>query len=158
MNAAELTAALNTVEQDHQLVLDKVQALKDTASHVLNPRAADPHQLLDRLREFNKFFATQFASHLDEEETTLFPLLERQQPGGAELVARLRREHTDLRRKHEEFDNCLQIAFEVEDELPPMVLRDVLTYGWELWELLDTHAHDETRAFHQCLAAALTDQ
>jgi len=157
MNATQLLAALNTVEQDHQLVLDKVQALKDAVSYLLSPEAADPRPLLDRLREFNKFFATQFASHLDEEETTLFPLLEMCQPGGVELVARLRNEHDVLRRRQEEFDGCLQVAFELEENLPRAVLRDVLTYGWALWELLDNHAHIETVAVHQCLAQALAD-
>ena len=36
-----------------------------------------------------------------------------------------------------------------------MVLRDLLAYGWELWELLDNHAHAETQAVHQCVAQSL---
>jgi hypothetical protein len=32
MNAADLLPALNTIEQDHRLVLDRMRALKETAS------------------------------------------------------------------------------------------------------------------------------
>jgi hypothetical protein len=32
MNATEVMAALNTVEQDHRLVLDRMQALKETVN------------------------------------------------------------------------------------------------------------------------------
>ena len=40
MNATELVAALNTVEQDHRLVLDKVQALKEAVCCLVDPEGA----------------------------------------------------------------------------------------------------------------------
>jgi len=49
----------------------------------------------------------------------------------------------------------LHIADELKDKLPDMVLWDLVTYGWGLWDLLDTHAHAETRAVHQCIARTL---
>jgi hemerythrin-like domain-containing protein len=153
MNAAQFKAALDTVEQDHQAALDNIQALKETVTLLLDPE--DPSQVLDRLREVHAYFATQFESHLDEEETTLFPLLERYRPEGPELVARLRREHEELRRKRNELGDCLEVADGLEGGPPPMVLLDVLAYGWDLWELLDNHAHVESRALHECLAQSL---
>ena len=153
MNAAELTAALATVEQDHQLVLDQVQALKDAVTALLEPEVGDLPGVLDRLRQSNAFFATHLEAHLDEEEVTLFPLLEQLRPEGAELVARLRREHEMVRSKREEFDSCLHVALELEGAVTRTVIWDLLVYGWELWEILDRHAHDETRGVHQCLAA-----
>jgi hypothetical protein len=152
MDAAAILAALNTVEQDHHLVLEKVRALKELVGSLLDPAGVDVHQVLGRLREVHKFFSTQLLSHLDEEEVTLFPLLERDRPTGAELADRLRREHEDIRRKLEEFENCLYVAGQLEDGgLPRAVLRDVLTLGWELWVVLDNHAHAETRGLQQCL-------
>jgi len=155
MNVAEFRVALKTVEQDHRLVLEKVQALKDAVSCLLEPEASDPRPVLDRLRDSDAYFATQFASHMEEEEATLFPILEQHQPDGPELVARLRREHEEIRCKREEFANCLAVAIELENGLTKMVLRDLLAYGWELWELLDSHAHVETQAVHQCLTRFL---
>jgi hypothetical protein len=155
MDAAELTTALNTVEQDHRLVLDKVHALKEAVMCVLDPGDLDTHRFLGRLREMNEYFATHFAAHLEEEEATLFPLLERHTPGGAELVGRLRLEHEEIRRKREDFGNCVGVATDVEDNLPRAVRRDLITLGWELWELLDDHAHVETRAVHECVGRYL---
>lgn len=92
-----------------------------------------------------------------EEETGLFPFLERYRPGGADLVARLRQEHAQIRRMRAEFSNCLALALDLDDELPRMVIRDLLTYGWDLWEVVDQHAHAETQAVHQCVTASVAD-
>jgi len=149
---ADLTAALATVEQDHRLVLDKMQALKEAVAHLLDPDGTDPRPALDRLRDLNRYFVTQFGNHLEEEEITLFLLLERHE--GRELVARLRQEHTEICRRLEEFNNCLDIAVQL--EVPPAaVRRDLLTYGWEFLELMDNHAHVETQAVGRCLARSL---
>jgi hemerythrin-like domain-containing protein len=155
MNANPFLAALDTVEQDHRLVLDKMQALKDAVGCLLDPRDTNPRRVLERLQDLNDYFATQFASHLEEEETTLFPLLEQQEAGGPELVAHLRAEHGEILSKREELENCLEVASGLEERLPRAVVRDLLGYGWELWELLDHHAHAETRAVHRCLARSL---
>jgi hypothetical protein len=153
MNATAVRAALNTVEQDHQMVLDKVQALKETVCFLLDPEAADLRRVLAQLRDSDNYFAILFLNHMDEEEAVLFPLLAEHGPGGSELVERLRLEHTEIRRKREEFGTCLEVAAGL-DNFPRAVLRDLMTYGWELWELLDNHAHLETRALHQCVAQA----
>jgi hemerythrin-like domain-containing protein len=149
MSSAELGAVLNTVEQDHRLVLEKMRVLKDAVGCLLGPGAVDVRGVLDRLRQSNDYFAGQFEAHMQEEERALFPFLERQKPEGPALVARLRQEHAEIRRLREEFGKCLAVAFEIEDDPPKMVLRDVLAFGWELWELLDNHAHVETQAVHQ---------
>jgi hemerythrin-like domain-containing protein len=154
---ADLLPALNTVEQDHRLVLDRIRDLKETASYFLDSGGRPPRQVIDRLRGLHDFFATQFTAHMQEEEKTLFPLLEQHQPEGPELVARLRREHGEIRRRCEELGKCLEVADELEDEFPRMVLRDLLAYGWDLWELLDDHARTETRAVHRYLAQTFAD-
>jgi hypothetical protein len=69
----------------------------------------------------------------------------------------LRREHAEIRRRCQELGNCLEVADDLENEFPRMVLRDLLTYGWELWELLDDHARTETRAVHRYLAQTFDD-
>jgi len=155
MNANPFQAALDTVEQDHLLVLNKMQALKDIVGCVLNLEDTNSYRVLKRLQDLNDYFVTHFASHMEEEERTLFPLLEQQEAGGPELVAHLRAEHGEILRKREELGNCLAVASGLEDHLPRAVLRDLLCYGWELWELLDHHAHAETRAVHRCLARSL---
>jgi hypothetical protein len=66
-------------------------------------------------------------------------------------VARLRQDHDDIRRRRQEFGDCLEIAESLDGGPPPMVVRDLLAYGWELWERLDNHAHAETQAVRQCI-------
>jgi iron-sulfur cluster repair protein YtfE (RIC family) len=154
---AEFLAALKTVEQDHQLVLDKMQALKETISHLLDPGQAAPRRAVRRLREMNDYFIIQFTAHMDEEEITLFPFLKKYKPDPAELVAQLRAEHDDIRRKCDELGKCLDVADQLQDAIPRMVLRDLLAYGWDLCEVLDYHAHLETRALHRCLARSLPE-
>lgn len=77
MNTDQLKAAISTVEQDHHLVLENLQALKETVYFLMEPAKTSSDEVVTRLNEFNKFFATQFESHMEEEETTLFPLLEK---------------------------------------------------------------------------------
>jgi iron-sulfur cluster repair protein YtfE (RIC family) len=151
MNADELRAALNTVEQDHQLVLDKIKGLKVTAGCLLEPQA-DYRGALERLRDLNRFFATAFETHMQEEEVNLFPVLEGERPGNAALVRQLKNEHTEIRRRLEEFHKSLCVASDTEDYPQKMVVRDLVAYGWELWEILNDHARLETQAVHQCLA------
>ncbi len=155
MKAAEIMAVLNTIEEDHQLVLEKAQALKETVSCLLDPAEASARRVLERLRDIHAYFSTRYATHMEEEELGLFPFLQRHLAGGADLVDRLRLEHAEIRRKLDEFGGCLQVVFELEENPPRTVLRDLLAYGWELWELLDHHAHDETRGVHSCIDAAL---
>jgi len=155
MDVTELKAALNTVEQDHRFVLDKVQALKETVSGLLEPADGDTPRVLGRLREINDYFAVCFTAHMEEEEATLFALVERDAPDGAALVSRLRREHDEIRRKRQELGDCLEIALQLGENLTPRVLRDLLGYGWELWDMLDNHAHLETQAVQQCVTRYL---
>jgi iron-sulfur cluster repair protein YtfE (RIC family) len=150
MNAGDFLAALSTVEQDHRVVLENLQALKEAVDHLLSPGDCDSTRALARLQEIRVHLSTLFESHMEEEETTLFPLLEQHKPEGAELVARLRLEHDQIRGKREELGNCIEVAAGLENGPPIMVLRDLFAYGWELWELLDNHAHAETHALHQC--------
>jgi hypothetical protein len=156
MNAAELTAALSTVEQDHRLLLEKMRVLKKAVGCLLGPREVPLRRILGRLRDSNDYFATQFESHLEGEERELFPLLERE-PDGPALVGRLRRDHAEIRRLRAEFGNCLAVALETEDAPARMVLRDVLAFGWELWGLLDDHARAETQAVREAAARSLQD-
>jgi hemerythrin-like domain-containing protein len=154
MNDSEVMAALNTIEQDHRLVLDRMHALKETVSCLMYRRAEDVRQVLLKLREINKYFSTEFTCHSDEEEQTLFPFLEQDNPKRNELVERLRAEHDTIRRRCEELDNSLQVALDLEDGLNKTVLRDVYIYGWQLWELLDDHARVETQAIRHSLESS----
>ena len=70
MSAAELTAVLNTVERDHLLALEKMQALKDAVNCLLEPGEIPLHNVLGRLRDSNEFFASQFEFHLEEARLT----------------------------------------------------------------------------------------
>ena len=149
MNDSKVMAALNTIEQDHRLVLDRMQALKETVSCLMYRKTEDIRQVLLKLREINKYFSAEFTCHSDEEEETLFPLLEQDNPEGSELVASLRAEHDKIHRQCQDFDNSLQLALDLEDGLNKTVLRDAFIYGWQLWELLDDHARVETQAIYQ---------
>ncbi len=150
MNATELMAALDTVEQDHQLILDKMTGLKAAVACLLEP-ATNCHAALDRLRELNDFFATAFETHMQEEEVTLFPLLEKNGPDSVALVKHLLDQHAEIRGRLEEFDKCLHVADETEDNLQKMVVRDLVAFGWELWQTLDEHARLETQAVRGCM-------
>ena len=157
MNAAEIRAALNTVEQDHQLVLEKMKGLKDAVSCLLEA-GADYHGALARLRDLNRYFATAFETHMQEEEVHLFPLLEKDGSEGAAVVKRLQDDHAEIRRRLEEFDKCLDVASQTEDRPQKMVMRDLLTFGWELWEILNDHARLETQTVRQCLLRFWRDE
>ena len=87
MPIADFVAALNTVEQDHQLLLDRMQALKEMVAALAEPENIDPPRDFGRLRDLDKYFITQFTTHMDEEEKTLFPLLEQFPPEGVALAA-----------------------------------------------------------------------
>jgi hypothetical protein len=151
MTFADFVAALNTVEQDHQLVLDRVQALKEMVTCLLEPEKLDAKRVFGRLKELDDFFVTQFTIHMDEEEKTLFPLLEQFPAEGAALAKRLRQEHETLRGKMKEFSNSVGVALDLQDRPPAVLLRDLLIDAWELWEILDKHAHDETQGIQACL-------
>jgi hypothetical protein len=155
MNAIDLLAALNTVEQDHRLVLDHIQALREAVTCLLDPEDPDREDVLDRLREISIYLGTAFEAHMEEEETTLFPLLEQAPPGGVELAARLREEHAEIRRRRAEFDDCLRVGEGLEGGPPRMVVADLVLYVWDLWELLHNHAHRETQAVQDCVARSL---
>ena len=155
MDVGKLMAALAAVEQDHQLVVEKVQALKEAVTHLIDAEGAQPRRALERFQELDRFFSTRLMDHLQEEERDLFPFLEKELPDGAERVARLRREHDALTLKRKDFGVCLEVAVGLQEGLPRAVLSDLISYGWELWELLDTHAHTETQAIRQCVTRHL---
>jgi hypothetical protein len=146
----EFREMLSTIEEDRMLVLTNVRALRGTLDRLVEQEENPPQQILDRLREANEFFATIFAAHLLEQERTLFPFLAKHSPGGVDVVAVLQQDRAKISRLREEFGNCLQIAFELEDAPHRQVLRDLLIGGWELLEAIDRHAEAETRAVLHC--------
>jgi hypothetical protein len=149
-------AALKVVEDDHQLVLEKVQALGKALRCLSGAGDRQPNRVITILQGFNDFLAGRLASHLEEEERMLFPFLEGSFPEGSSLVARLRMDHRALLSKSQEFANCLEIAAELVDGgLTRAVVLDLVAFGLELWELLDAHAHNETQAIRQCLVCRL---
>ena len=156
MDVALLTDALGTLEQDHQLVQDRVQALKEMVAVLTGAEDIDAPRVFGRLRELDNYFVTQFATHMDEEEKTLFVLLEQFPPEGVALVERLRQEHTELRGKLDDFTSCLTVALDLQDRPPRAVLRDLMIATWDLWEFLDEHAHAETQGIHDCLKRHLS--
>jgi hemerythrin-like domain-containing protein len=158
MNNADLLLALNIVDEDHQLVLHKMQALKEAVSLLLEPGSATLPRALQRLRELHAFFIAKFESHMKEEETALFPQLERTVPDGTGLAARLRDEHKEIRRRCKEFGNSLAYAAQLDDDLPRAVIRDLLRFGWDFWDYLDQHAQTETHAVRKCLAKTLESE
>jgi hypothetical protein len=156
MNLDQFMVALKVVEDDHQLVLEKVQALRNTLHCLSETGEGQSQQVITKLQGLNDFLGTRLAAHLEEEERTLFPFLEQSFPEGGALVARLRLDHAAILEKQREFANCLEIAAElVDDGLTRVVLLDLLAFGLELWELLDAHAHTETQAIRQCLVCRL---
>jgi hemerythrin-like domain-containing protein len=151
MDIAEYVAAIDTLEQDHELVLDRMQTLKEILGCLMQPSGINAPQVFGRLRELSDFFSTQLTIHMDEEEKTLFPLLEKCSPEQSPVVKQLREEHEMFRRKMAEFESSLAVAQDLQDRPPAVVLRDLLIDASELWELLDKHAHTETKAVHACL-------
>ncbi len=155
MHIANFVAALDTVAQDHQLLLDRMEALKEMVACLAEPENFDPPKVFGRLRDLDKYFITQFTTHMDEEETMLFPLLEQFPPEGGALAECLRQEHEVLRRALADFDSGVGVALDLQDRPPAVLLRDLLMQASELWELLDKHAHAETQGVHDCLKRQL---
>jgi Hemerythrin HHE cation binding domain len=158
VNLDQFMAALKVVEDDHQLVLEKVQALEKVLHCLSETGERQPNRVIASLQGFDEFLGSRMASHLEEEERTLFPFLEQSSPEGGSLVARLRMDHTAILSKRQEFANCLEIAAEIADDgLTRAVLLDLVAFGLELCELLDAQAHCETQAIRQCLVCRLTN-
>jgi len=156
INLDQFMAALKVVEDDHQLVLEKVQALRNALCCLSEAGEQQPHQAIAILKDLSAFFGARFAKHMEEEEKNLFPFLEQTVPEGGSLVARLRLDHTAILNKRQEFADCLEIAAELMDDgLSRAVLLDLVAFGLELWELLDAHAHAETQAIRQCMVCRL---
>jgi hypothetical protein len=149
INLDQFMAALKVVEDDHQLVLKKVQALRNALGCL---GETGGHHVIAKLQELNDFLGPRLAGHIEEEERTLFPFLEQTFPDGRPMVARLRQDHKAILDKRQEFGNCLQLASELGDDgLTRAVVLDLIAYGLDLWELLDAHAHTETQAIRQCM-------
>ena len=72
------------------------------------------------------------------------------------MVAGLQRQHAEINRKREELGDCLVVANDLESGPPRMVVADLVTYGLELWDLLDGHARVESQVVHECIRAELT--
>lgn len=155
-NLDHLFAALRIVEQDHQLVVEKAQALRSALAYLRETGDRQAPQVIGNLRRLNEFFESHLAAHMEDEERTLYPLLENSMVEGSALVDQLTAEHTAIVTKYREFADCLQIAAEVgEDGLAHSVVLDLLAFGLDLWEALDAHARTETQAIRQCLVSAL---
>jgi hemerythrin-like domain-containing protein len=151
MEISQLMSAMNMVETDHQLVVEKLQLLKDALGCLMDSER-NATSLVKRIYELSKVIASRFSTHVAQQEIRLLPFLVQNLPEEPGLVATLRNEHERIERKSAELSNCLKVALELEEKLPHAVLWDVMTYGWELWELLDGHAHRETAAIRRCFA------
>lgn len=154
MEISELMAVMNTVEEDHRQVLENLQALKETLRSLTGTERS-PCPVLVRLNEETNRFTKRFAEHTREEEKTLFPFLAEHLPDEPNLVGGLRQQHDAISRKREEFRDCLAMAQELGDGLSRAVLLDVLASGWELLDLLDEHAREETKAVQKCFSRYL---
>jgi hypothetical protein len=151
MEISQLMSAMNMVETDHQLVVEKLQLLKDALGCLMDSDR-NPASVVKRIDELSKVIASRFSAHVAQQEIRLFPFLLQNLPEEPDLVAALRKEHEGIEQKSAELSNCLKLALELEEKLPHAVLWDVMTYGWDLWELLDGHAHRETAAIRRCFA------
>jgi len=110
----EITAVLNTVEQDHVLVLENIRALKEAVTALMRPPTKiDVRAVLEQLCDSQCYFNGRFESHMEEEERTLFPFLARQKPCGPRVVAQLRQEHGEIRHLREKFGNSLDLALKM---------------------------------------------
>jgi hemerythrin-like domain-containing protein len=157
MNLDQFMTALKILEDDHQLVLENLQALRN-ASHYLS-EIGEPRtqKVAAMLRKANDYLGTRLTAHLSEDESFLFPFLEKAIPDGGTLVARLRSDHATILEKRQEFAHLLEVAAQLEnDGRSKAVLFDLLAMGFKQCELLDAHAHNETQAIRQCIAARLS--
>jgi hemerythrin-like domain-containing protein len=150
MDISELMEVMNTVEEDHRQVLEKLQALQEGLGGLTGTARSRQLALL-RLSEVNDLLANRFAEHALEEETALFPFLARNLPDEPDLVDSLRQEHEEIAGKREEFGDCLAMA----QELGHGLTREIIASGWELLDLLDRHAQRETQAVQKCFARYL---
>jgi hemerythrin-like domain-containing protein len=150
MDINKLMAVMNGVQEDHAQVLEKLQALREALASLAEPDRS-PQSVLRWLHEVNTSFGKRFAEHAAEEEKTLFPFLTENLPDEPNLVASLRQEHVQIRKKFADFASCMDVGEEV-DGPPRAILLDVLSFGWELLDLLDRHASSVTRAVQQCFS------
>jgi hypothetical protein len=153
MEITQLMSAMNWIEDDHQLVVDKLRALQQALGCLREP-GSDAARFLRRLQTFNQAIAARFSAHVAQQEVHVLPYLQNNLPDEPGLVATLREEHEKIKSKLGEWDSCLKVALQLES-VPHAVLLDILAYGWEVWELLDRHAHRETTALGRCFGRFL---
>jgi hemerythrin-like domain-containing protein len=154
MEINELMSAMSLVETNHRLILEKLELVKESLGCLMKPEITRA-PVIQKFQDLVQAIAARFSAHLAQQEVQLFPFLLKHLPEEPDLVSDLRKEHDQIEHKMEEMSNCLKVALELEENVPHAVLWDIATYGWELWELLDSHAHRETRAVRQCFSKFL---
>lgn len=154
MADSDLDQAIRLVDEDHDL-LDGQGAALDAALEELR-EGFDADRAVETLEALRRFFVTDLLPHLEEEERELFPLIERELPGGAHHVGRLRGEHQTLRDYIERFRSELTLAGFVNEESEEASLWKVVALGRQLRQRLQSHSRTEDRVLsrlRECLAA-----
>ena len=149
-------AVLKTVEDEHQVLLEKVQALRTGLGSLRDARAFQSQQTIQTLQSLGSYFTTSLALHLHDDEQRLLPLLEQSGAEGVSLMEVVKKDHAAILAKLEVFADCLEVAAELDDgDLSRTALVDLTIFGTELCDLLDVHIRREMQAICDCLHCRL---
>ncbi len=137
MNSPTLPADI--LSQEHEAVLEKLNALEWCINHLDNKEdAAD-------LRELTTFFGTDFWVHFDKEEKAFFPEFDNFMPHGVGPLAAMRDEHELLHNTEEMFAEAVAAYLRGDDSA--QTRQSILQYGTHFIGMLRSHITKENGLF-----------
>ncbi len=124
------------LKEEHQHVLQKLDALAEVISHLDKKEAISP-----KLKELASFFETDFWVHFTKEEEALFPEIERFIPREGGPTGMMLIEHEDLRNTNTEIQAAIEVYFRDADDLEAKGI--IQEHGTHFIGLLRNHIDKE---------------
>ena len=133
---------LDTFLQEHRLLRERLREWEAALHQATGTSYGQCQHAVSVLRDLCRLLENELRTHVREEETILYPLVEFRLPRLRGLVGELRQEHDVFRQAFDEFRREL-VHFNATGEL-----RHLLPLGRELVSLLRRHVDREERDLH----------
>jgi hemerythrin-like domain-containing protein len=142
MDPLRVNEILETVREDHELVVEQLGVLEELESTLGGDGGPHLDRTLESLRAASRFFQTKLLPHLQEEEQGLFRLFRDCLPKGSTLVYELEAEHAQMRELCERLHEEVALLRHVKNRRAP-VFSDLRDLCARIARLLEQHAERE---------------